>query len=267
MGRLVVGQVQEGNGPPADVHVPGLEGYGSSEWTDWLWCDEIIETHPRELIDNLADPAHFFYVHGQRQGGGADYFSNVFHKHVATQFMEQGGDVGTPRYLRDEIYRGSPDAIDGDLRSESTWHGPAYSIDQLYWKISGKVIHSVLFLGILPIDLNRFRLSLGALTRRDPELDEAANEVRHQENFELLRFSTFQDVDIWKNKARIDNPMLSETDGPIYRLRQWYDQFYMNVSDIPPQSTAFFKKVVDLEHTKDVWKPEPAPDVAEPAAA
>jgi 3-ketosteroid 9alpha-monooxygenase subunit A len=255
-GQLLIWYDPEENPPPENVDVPVLEGYGTSEWSDWLWCDEIIETHPRELIDNLADPAHFFYVHGQRQGGAADYFCNVFDKHVATQYMEEGGDLSASPYPRDEIYHGNLNAIAGNLRSESTWHGPAYSVDQLYWKIEGKVVHSVLFLGILPIDLKKFRLFLGVLTRRDHDLDDEASRLRHEKNFELLRYSTFQDVDIWKHKARIDNPMLSETDGPIYRLRRWYEQFYTDIADVPVQATALYRKQVDLTHAMGVWRTE-----------
>ncbi|MFT4053653.1 MAG: Rieske 2Fe-2S domain-containing protein [Novosphingobium sp.] len=254
-GHLVIWHDHEGREPSPQVDLPVLEAWDSPDWSDWLWVEDVIETHPRELIDNLADPAHFFYVHGQRQGGAADYFSNVFENHVATQYMEQGGTTA-PAYAPNEPYLGRPEDINGDLRSESTWHGPAYSVDHLYWKLDGKVVQSVLFLAILPIDLHRFRISLGVLTRNDPDLDEAANDKRHRENFELLRFSTFQDVHIWKNKARIDNPMLSETDGPIYRLRKWYDQFYMDADDVPSQARAYYHKEVDLSHANAVWDAE-----------
>ena len=40
-------------------------------------------------------------------------------------------------------------------------------------------------------------------------------------------------IDIWKHKARIDNPVLAEGDGPIYQLREWYSQFFMDEADIP----------------------------------
>lgn len=262
-GHLVIWHDPEGREPPPEQDLPVLEGYGTPEWSDWLWCDDIIETHPRELIDNLADPAHFFYVHGQRQGGAADYFSNVFEGHVATQYMEQGGDSKSPAYPLDRPYHGAPWDINGDLRSESTWNGPAYSIDHLWWKVGDgdKVLQSVLFLGILPIDLKRFRIFFGMLTRKDPDLSEEENQVRHEANYIQGRDATFQDVHIWKNKARIDNPMLSETDGPIYRLRKWYDQFYVDLADVSPQSTAYFEKEVDLTHANNVWNAELAASV------
>ncbi len=47
------------------------------------------------------------------------------------------------------------------------------------------------------------------------------------------QFGTFiargfeQDIQIWKNKTRIENPLLCEEDGPVYQLRRWYEQFYV----------------------------------------
>ncbi len=39
-----------------------------------------------------------------------------------------------------------------------------------------------------------------------------------------------EDVEIWHNKVRVDNPLLCAGDGPIHRLRQWYTQFYLDRS-------------------------------------
>ncbi len=255
-GHLLVWNDPEGNPPPPELMVPRIEGAYSDDWSDWGWCDAIIENHPRELIDNLADMAHFFYVHGERKRAMPGYFKNVFHDHIATQYLEQGSDDVTPTYPRDRPYTGESDKIDGVLRSESTWNGPAYSIDHLWWRLDGDMVYSILFLGILPIEPKRFRLSMGVLTRKDPRLDAAANVARHAQNFEWLRFSTFQDVAIWKGKARIDNPLLSDGDGPVYRLRTWYDQFYTDVADIRPQSVAHFEKEVDTRHANEVWARE-----------
>lgn len=254
--QLIIWNDPEGNPPSPDVMVPRLPGAYENGWSDWYWCDEIIETHPRELIDNLADVAHFFYVHGARKGGAPGYFKNVFERHIATQYMESGSDDVAPTYPRDQPYQGDGDKIDGYLRSESTWNGPAYSVDHLWWRFPQGVIQSVLFLGILPIKPEKFRLSLGVLTREDPKLSAAENAKRNDENFELMRVSTFQDVHIWQTKTRIDNPMLSDADGPVYRLRQWYDQFYTDVAEIKPQAVVRFEREVDTRYANEVWAKE-----------
>ena len=46
---------------------------------------------------------------------------------------------------------------------------------------------------------------------------------------DFVKMGFEQDVAIWKNKARIDNPLLCEEDGPVYQLRRWYEQFYVDV--------------------------------------
>ena len=41
-----------------------------------------------------------------------------------------------------------------------------------------------------------------------------------------------QDVHIWLNKAPVQNPLLCEEDGPVYQLRRWYEQFYVDQADV-----------------------------------
>lgn len=255
-GHLVIWNDPEGNPPPPEVDPPRIEGAYSTQWSDWEWCDDIIETHPRELMDNLADMAHFFYVHGERKGGIVSYFKNVFHGQTATQYLEQGTEGRVPGYQRDIPYTGDPEKIEGILRSESTWNGPAYSVDYLWWRWPTEIIHSVLFLGILPITPEKFRLSLAVLTRKRADLSDAENAQRHKTNFDMLRHATFQDAHIWKTKVRIDNPLLSDGDGPLHRMRSWYDQFYVDVADVKPQSIAHFEKEVDTQYASDVWADE-----------
>ena len=35
-----------------------------------------------------------------------------------------------------------------------------------------------------------------------------------------------RDVDIWENKIYRQKPLLTKSDGPVHRMRQWYQQFY-----------------------------------------
>ncbi|HZV04669.1 MAG TPA: Rieske 2Fe-2S domain-containing protein [Gemmataceae bacterium] len=254
--HLVVWNDPEGLQP--DVELPRIVGAYSDDWSpDWAWCEAIVENHPRELIDNLADMPHFFYVHGERKGAQPGYFKCVFDKHVATQYMECGSDLATATYDRDGHYEGDPEKIDGFLRSESTWNGPAYSVDYLWWRLpDAGLLYSVLFLSILPITPGKFRLGVGVLTQKKAGLSEEQNHARHVANFEALKASTFQDVRIWQRKARIDNPLVTDSDGPVYRLRTWYDQFYVDRADVRPQSVAHFEKFVDTDYANEVWAKE-----------
>jgi 3-ketosteroid 9alpha-monooxygenase subunit A len=76
-----------------------------------------------------------------------------------------------------------------------------------------------------------------------------------------------QDVQIWKNKARIDNPLLCEEDGPVYRLRRWYEQFYVDVADVAPDMVNRFEYELDTTHSHEEWMKEVEVNLAPISAA
>jgi 3-ketosteroid 9alpha-monooxygenase subunit A len=76
-----------------------------------------------------------------------------------------------------------------------------------------------------------------------------------------------QDVEIWKNKARIDNPLLCEEDGPVYQLRRWYEQFYVDVADIEPEMVDRFEYELDTTRPNEVWEKQVQDNLAARAAA
>ena len=65
-----------------------------------------------------------------------------------------------------------------------------------------------------------------------------------------------QDVEIWKNKTRIDNPLLCEDDGPVYQLRRWYEQFYVDKADVTDEMTARFEYEIDTSKALESWNEE-----------
>jgi 3-ketosteroid 9alpha-monooxygenase subunit A len=75
------------------------------------------------------------------------------------------------------------------------------------------------------------------------------------------------DVEIWKNKTRIDNPLLTEEDGAVYQHRRWYEQFYVNIADVTPEMTDRFEMEVDTTHARDLWEQEVADNLAARAAS
>src|SRR5689334_13968689 len=82
---LFVWNDPEGNPPPEDVTIPVIPAHDDPEFTDWVWYTTTIEgSNCREIVDNVVDMAHFFYVHFSFP----TYFKNVFEGHVATQFMK-----------------------------------------------------------------------------------------------------------------------------------------------------------------------------------
>ena len=65
-----------------------------------------------------------------------------------------------------------------------------------------------------------------------------------------------QDVEIWKHKTRIENPLLVEEDGAVYQMRRWYQQFYVDVADISPDMTDRFELEVDTTKANEKWHVE-----------
>ena len=65
-----------------------------------------------------------------------------------------------------------------------------------------------------------------------------------------------QDVEIWKHKTRIDNPLLVEEDGAVYQMRRWYQQFYVDVADVTPDMTDRFEIEVDTTIANEKWHVE-----------
>jgi 3-ketosteroid 9alpha-monooxygenase subunit A len=65
-----------------------------------------------------------------------------------------------------------------------------------------------------------------------------------------------QDVEIWKHKTRIDNPLLVEEDGAVYQLRRWYSQFYVDVADVTADMTDRFELEIDPTAANEKWRVE-----------
>jgi 3-ketosteroid 9alpha-monooxygenase subunit A len=75
-----------------------------------------------------------------------------------------------------------------------------------------------------------------------------------------------QDVEIWLNKAPVQNPLLCEEDGPVYQLRRWYEQFYVDKDDVTPEMTERFEFEVDTTKANEFWHAEVEANLARRAA-
>ncbi|MFI9045896.1 Rieske 2Fe-2S domain-containing protein [Streptomyces sp. NPDC053427] len=253
--QLYVWHDPEGNPPPPEVTIPEIEGIGSADWSGWSWNSLRVEnSNCREIVDNVVDMAHFYYIHYSFP----TYFKNVFDGHVATQYMES-----TPR---GDIDLGTLSST-GELRSDASYYGPSYMIDKL-WTDAGDAgeMESVLINCHYPIDENSFLLMYGASVKKLPGMnDEQAAEAARLAS-EGLRIGFEQDVEIWRNKTRIDNPLLTEEDGPVYQLRRWYEQFYVDVADVKDEMVRRFEFEIDTTRANAAWQAEVADNLARRAA-
>ena len=255
-GMLFVWNDPEGNPPPAEVAIPRIEGATSDAWTDWLWYETVVDANCREVVDNVVDMAHFFYVHYSFP----TYFKNVFEGHTATQYMR---GTGRPD-ARPQAQNGQPTTTGST--SVATYHGPSFMIDDLTYHYDTGDVQSVLINCHYPVSADRFVLQYGIIVKRSDTLEGEEADKLAADMADFIKLGFEQDIAIWKNKARIDNPLLCEEDGPVYQLRRWYEQFYVDVADIKPEMVERFEYELDTTRPVESWKKEVEDNLARKAA-
>ncbi|OKH84066.1 3-ketosteroid-9-alpha-hydroxylase [Mycobacterium sp. ST-F2] len=253
-GMLFIWNDPEGNPPPDDVTIPRIEAAESDEWTDWHWYTTVVNTNCREIIDNVVDMAHFFYIHGSTPA----HFKNIFEGHVATQFMNSSARADMSGPDGDSAMLGST--------SVASYHGPSFMIDDLTYHYPDGDHHTVLINCHYPIDANSFVLQYGIVVKKSVGLPEDAAMANAIALGDWVKRGFEQDVQIWKNKARIDNPLLVEEDGPVYQLRRWYEQFYVDAADVVPEMTDRFEYELDTTVPLEAWTKEMEANIAARAA-
>ncbi|OWJ97856.1 3-ketosteroid-9-alpha-hydroxylase [Pseudomonas sp. A46] len=211
---LFVWNDPEGNPPIAEQAIPRIDACFDDQWADWEVAELKIDTNCRELIDNVADMAHFDSVHGTE----LTHFSNRFDGHLAIQYM-RGGSARL--------------SGDSELTTVATYYGPAYQITEMTGAMGGMPIHSILLNCHVPIDLHSFTLRYGVLVKKVPGLTDEQNREMARAYVKQAQDAFYEDVAIWHSKTRVDNPLLCDGDGPVYQLRKWYEQFYTDVAELP----------------------------------
>ena len=242
--QLFVWHDPEGNPPIAEQMVPEIKELATGEWSDFTWAVIDIEgSNCREIIDNIVDMAHFYYIHG----AFPTYFVNVFEGHVAAQYMNSES--------RPDVTKSAEETL---LRSEAAYYGPAYMINPLTTSYHGMDIEVILVNCHYPVSPSDFRLQFGLMVKKVKGLDEQAAFAIAQKYTDFFAAGFMQDVEIWKNKSPIQNPLLCEEDGPVYQLRRWYEQFYVDVADVTPEMTERFEFEVDTTRANEYWRAEVA---------
>ncbi|MCZ2528264.1 Rieske 2Fe-2S domain-containing protein [Streptomyces sp. NPDC059506] len=256
-GLLFVWHDPEGNPPIPEQAIPRIEGGLSDEWSDWVWNSVVVDTNCREIIDNVVDMAHFFYVHYSFP----TYFKNVFEGHVATQYQEGLSRVD----VRPPAEDGEPQ-LQGNT-SMAAYHGPSFMIDDLVYKYDTMDIESVLINCHYPVTENKFVLMYGIVVKKSQHMPGEAADRQAEGMGNYIAKGFEQDIEIWRNKTRIENPLLCEEDGPVYQLRRWYEQFYVDVADVTPQMTDRFEYELDTTRPLEAWRQEVADNIARKASA
>jgi phenylpropionate dioxygenase-like ring-hydroxylating dioxygenase large terminal subunit len=189
----------EGGAP--DHEIPAFDQWGDAGWSGWAVDLAEIATHPREIVENVADKAHFPVVHGTH----VTEFENEFVGHMAVQRTK---GVAYPR-------GGGEDPFELD----ATYHGPGYQITFMKG-----VIDSIFFQGHTPVDEGTLHLRFGVML---PMMGSAERTAKFASMYvDNLRTGFHEDIEIWENKKWREVPRLVDGDGPLGKLRVWYRQFY-----------------------------------------
>lgn len=249
--QLLIWHDSEGSPADMDALPPELEGVGTDRFTEWTWdVIEVNNAHCREIIDNVVDMAHFFYIHFAFPTN----FRNVFEGDKATQFMES---TGRPD-MKAEGY-GDEDLI---LKSEATYFGPSYMVNWLDTDYKGFLTRVILINCHIPTGPNSFNLQYGLCVEKPEGVDEKTAAYIGKKYAETFSVGFLQDVAIWQNKAPVQNPLLCEEDGPVYQLRRWYEQFYVDQEDIAAEMVERFEFEVDTTKANENWRAEVAENLA-----
>ena len=246
-GLVFVWHDHEGNPPTDEEQIPYLEEYDSGEWTDWVWNRlEIEGSNCMEIVDNVVDMAHFFYIHY----AFPTYFKNVFEGQTATQYLNTKGrpdhDPSGGKY--------------GDtlLESVASYYGPSFMINPLKQMYGDFVTDAILINCHYPVDQNSFVLMYGLMVKKPTGFDDETATKMAAKIAEFFGEGFLQDVRIWQRKSAIANPLLCEEDGPVYQLRRWYEQFYVDRDKIEPEMQERFEFEVDTTAANQYWEKEVA---------
>jgi 3-ketosteroid 9alpha-monooxygenase subunit A len=189
-------------GREPDFDIPVIAEYGTPEWLPWTTKMYRVKTHPREIVENLADRAHFPRVHATE---------------IEDFAFEVKGHTATQRVKGRAILPGG--GVD-NFSSSTTYHGPGY----LLMRMSG-IFDNYMLVAHTPIDKGELDLRLGVSLKLAGDVKKTQALVELYMN--NLKAGFEDDLRIWENKLYREMPVLCDGDGPIMQLRRWYRQFYV----------------------------------------
>jgi 3-ketosteroid 9alpha-monooxygenase subunit A len=133
-------------------------------------------------------------------------------------------------------------ALDPDAQGwgMATYHGP--SIMYYYTTSTGGAIEyrSWWVNFHTPISDDEVELTSGVIVA---SMDGSPLPQMFLDNYPIAAIAAFgQDVEVWKTKLYRADPILCDGDGPIHKLRKWYNRFYL------PRSEERWDEPADVIH-------------------
>jgi 3-ketosteroid 9alpha-monooxygenase subunit A len=214
MGAVFAWHDPQGCAP--DYDVPRLAEWDDPAWVPWVF-DKLgpLDCHPQEIIDNMADVAHFPYVHGSNPDYA--YFENEVRGHVLKM-----------RYGAGHRTLASGEAI---LDSDVWYTGPGILMSR-----QQGIQNAIQMITHTPVDDGVIRIWHAMLVRGLGDAATAADVqvARANQAANLIAFT--QDFDIWSNKRPALTILQVPADGPFSAVRNWYRQFFNPREATPARS-------------------------------
>jgi 3-ketosteroid 9alpha-monooxygenase subunit A len=114
---------------------------------------------------------------------------------------------------------------DADAWGDATYHGP--SIMYYYTESKSPDISFRSWWVNCHTPVNATEVDLCSAVMVSGLNDEPLPEEFAQLYPQMAHVAFGQDVEIWKDKVYREDPILCDGDGPINKLRSWYEQFYL----------------------------------------
>jgi len=215
------------NGEP-NWELPDIPEWNTEPWGDWRFNRTRIRAHGREIIENIVDIGHFPSVHG----GVPLQFDNIFGPYTVSQESriraDPAADLIQPEGFAFDLQQLRHQQLNPDARQWglATYHGPGI---MYFYNTSegGPVPHRSWWVNFhTPINDEEVELTSGIIVA--PLAGAAPLPPEFVELYPLAAIAAFgQDVEVWKTKIYRADPILCDGDGPIHKLRKWYNRFYL----------------------------------------
>jgi phenylpropionate dioxygenase-like ring-hydroxylating dioxygenase large terminal subunit len=171
------------------------------DWTAYDRYEWIVEAPLQFLTENVADLAHFKYVHGTATYPDAEI---SFDGHRRMGIVK--AKLGTPQ-----------GEVDGTITNGNNGPGQSYS------RFSG-ISETLLVTGMMPVEHDKLCVRFAFTQPKDQASGPMGSLARALIRDILKQFD--QDKVIWDRQRFIEQAPICEGDGPIGDLRRWYYQFY-----------------------------------------
>lgn len=203
----------DADGGEPDWELPVLEAWDDPAWVRWRFDDfGILESHPVEIVDNMADIAHQEPIHGQT----VRYFELEIDGHRAIH--REGG-----------VSRTSLTAGDALLCLDAVYHGPGLLLTEMLGRYP-----SYFLVAHTPVEDGSIRVWHAVLVKSRHARATAEDVAMARAFQEDSRLAFSQDFEVWANKRPALAILQVPGDGPYDKLRAWYRQFYNPRTDTRP---------------------------------